>query len=129
MRVSRDQFETLVREAITSLPRRFRSYMENVEIVVEERPTPDLLRKNNVPPGKTLFGLYQGVPRSERGKRGSYGFVPPDRITIFHEPIQQNARTRDELRERVRETVWHEIAHHFGMDEERVRRMERRRDG
>jgi len=128
MQISRDDFESIVRDTVTSLPHRFRTYMENVAIVVEEEPDPELLRKNDVPPGNTLFGLYQGVPRSERGKRGNYGFVTPDRISIFQGPIQRHAGSPEELQKLVRETVLHEIAHHFGMGEERVRRMERERD-
>ncbi len=128
MRVSREEFEELVREAVEALPPRLEQYMENVVIVVEDEPSRNLLKENNVPAGKTLFGHYRGVPRSERGKRGNYGFVPPDKITIFQQPIQLNARNREELKNIVSETVWHEIAHHFGMDEERVRRMERERD-
>ncbi len=124
MKVDRSQFEEYVREAVERLPASFRQYMDNVSIIVEDTPSEQQLRENGVPPGHTLFGLYEGVPKSERG---NYGFVAPDRITIFQEPIQRASSSRREVKRQVRETVWHEIAHHFGMDEERVRRMEQQR--
>lgn len=121
MKVSRSQFEAYVAEAVDLLPDGFREYMDNVSFVVEAAPTQEQLEKQGVPPGHTLFGLYEGVPRSERG---NYGFAAPDQITIFHQPIQRACTSKDELKAQIRHTVWHEIAHHFGMDEERVRRME-----
>ena len=71
-----------------------------------------------------LFGLYEGVPQI---KRGVYYSALPDKITIFKNSIEQYARTPDEIKEIVKNTVWHEIAHHFGLDENEVRRIERRR--
>ncbi len=121
MKVSRSKFEEYVAEAVDLLPDIFQGYMDNLSFVVEAAPSKQQLDEQDVPPGHTLFGLYQGVPRSERG---NYGFAAPDRITIFQEPIQQASTSEEELKENIRETVWHEIGHHFGMDEERVRRME-----
>ena len=70
----------------------------------------------------TLFGLYEGVPRTKRGS--GYSFVLPDKITIFQKPIEEAARDEEHLRRIVRDTVWHEFAHHFGIEEGRVRAIE-----
>jgi len=121
MKVSRSQFEEYVAEAVDLLPDAFQAYMDNVSFVVQAAPTQEQLEQQGVPSGHTLFGLYEGVPRSERG---NYGFAAPDQITVFQQPIQRSCVSEDELKAQIRQTVWHEIAHHFGMDEERVRRME-----
>ncbi len=121
MKVEREKFEEMVRNAVEELPRQFRNNLDNVAFVVEPRPTPEQLRENNIPPGGTLLGLYEGVPQT---KRDRYSMVTPDQITIFQEPIQNRSRSMNELREHIRDTVYHEIAHHFGMDEDRVRRAE-----
>jgi len=108
------EFELLVEDALRLIPWRFRRRMNNVAIVVErEAPRPGLL------------GLYQGRPLANRSV--FEGFTMPDKITIFQGPHERLSRTREELEQMVADTVWHEIAHHFGMDEGEVRRAERRR--
>jgi predicted Zn-dependent protease with MMP-like domain len=108
------EFELLVEDALRLIPWRFRRRMNNVAIVVErEAPRPGLL------------GLYQGRPLASRSV--FEGFAMPDKITIFQGPHERLSRTREELEQMVADTVWHEIAHHFGMDEGEVRRAERRR--
>jgi len=108
------EFDAIVENALRLIPKRFRRAMRNVAIVVEpEAPRPGLL------------GLYQGRPLAQRSV--FEGFAMPDKITIFQGPHERLARTRAELEQMVADTVWHEIAHHFGMDERRVRRAERRR--
>lgn len=100
--------------ALRRIPPRFRRRLENVAIVVEpESPRPGLL------------GLYQGVPLANRSV--SDGFRMPDQITIYQGPHERMARNPIELEKMVADTVWHEIAHYFGMDERRVRQAERRR--
>ena len=108
------EFELLVENGLRSIPRRFRLRMNNVAIVVEQEP-----------PRPGLLGLYQGRPLANRSV--FEGFTMPDKITIFQGPHERSSRTRAELEQMVADTVWHEIAHHFGMDEARVRRAERRR--
>jgi predicted Zn-dependent protease with MMP-like domain len=109
-----DEFDAIVEDAIRRIPRRFRKLLQNVAIVVEaEAPRPGLL------------GLYQGRPLAQRSVFES--FAMPDRITIYQGPHERMSRTRSELEQMVADTVWHEIAHHFGMDERRVRAAERRR--
>ncbi len=108
------EFELLVENALRGIPLRFRRRMKNVAIVVErESPRPGLL------------GLYQGRPLTDRSV--FEGFTLPDKITIFQGPHERLSRTRAQLEQMVADTVWHEIAHHFGMDEARVRKAERRR--
>lgn len=117
------KFEKLVQEGISQIPEKFLKKLDNVEIVVEDQPSSDQLKKlknRNI----QLFGLYQGVPQT---KRYHYGEVLPDKITIFKNPIEKVARSEEGVRNIVKNTVWHEIAHHFGMSEAEVRKAERRR--
>ncbi|MGH9655478.1 MAG: metallopeptidase family protein, partial [Bryobacteraceae bacterium] len=99
--------------------------MNNVAIVVEDEPAPAQLRARGVAPGSTLLGLYEGRPLTQRSV--FEGFHLPDRITIFQRPHERIARSREHLERLVEETLWHEIAHHFGMDEREVRAAERLR--
>jgi predicted Zn-dependent protease with MMP-like domain len=109
-----DEFDRIVENALRLIPARFRRRMQNVAIVVEMEPSR---------PG--LLGLYQGRPLASRSIFES--FAMPDKITIYQGPHERMTRTRQELEQAVADTVWHEIAHHFGMDEQRVRRAERLR--
>lgn len=115
MHVSKDSFEDLVRDAVSSLPERFLSKMTNVGVIVADRPTRAQRIQNELGPRDTLFGLYEGVPLTERG-----GFVPPlpDVITIFQEPIEDSCSSLEQLEEQVRLTVTHEVAHYFGFSDE-----------
>lgn len=103
-------FERLVDDALTTLPPDLLRHVENVQIVVEELPPQG-------PEGSILLGLYQGVPRTERAGDPP---VLPDRITLYRRPIEARATTREELVRLVREVVVHEIAHHFGIDDDRL---------
>ena len=109
-----DEFDRIVENALRLIPARFRRRMQNVAIVVESEPAR---------PG--LLGLYQGRPLANRSVFES--FALPDKITIYQGPHERMAHSRAELEQTVADTVWHEIAHHFGMDERRVRRAERMR--
>ncbi len=122
--MEKEKFEKIVEEALKSIPKRFLNKLDNVDIVIQERPTSYQLRKIKKGNNILLFGLYEGVPQT---KRRHYGQVLPDKITIFKESIKKVARTEEEIKEKVRKVVWHEIAHHFGMSEERVRRAEKRK--
>jgi predicted Zn-dependent protease with MMP-like domain len=120
VQVSRDSFEELVRAAVLSLPEKFLSKMTNVSIVVADRATPAQMRENNLGPRDVLYGLYDGVPLTDRGS-----FIPPlpDLITIFQEPIEWACRSADELERQVRTTVIHEIAHYFGFSDEELGKL------
>ena len=115
-------FEKLVKKAIMDLPKHIREKMDNVAIVIENKPSPNYLRKAGMKFGNTLLGLYQGIPKTTWG-RGFTGDLP-DKITIFSEPIEKIALTPKEITELVKITVWHEIAHHFGFGEKQVRKLE-----
>jgi predicted Zn-dependent protease with MMP-like domain len=119
------EFDELVEQAYAKVPRRFRARMRNVAILVEREPSPGQARKCGVSRGSTLLGLYEGRPLTMRSV--FEGISMPDRITIFQGPHERLARNPDHLRELVEETVWHEVAHYFGMDERQVRAAERRR--
>ena len=118
-------FATLVAEGVDAVPKKFLDKLNNVAVTIEDEPTLEQRRRFRLGKTITLFGLYEGVPQTKRGVH--YGQVLPDKITIFKKPIFAAARTPDDVVSLVRDTVWHEIAHHFGMDEHRVRRAERRR--
>jgi predicted Zn-dependent protease with MMP-like domain len=108
-----------VARVIDRLPRRFREQLRNVEFVVEKRPSNDLLRAEGLDPRRdTLYGIYQGVPLPDRSQLDPP--LLPDKITIFAEPLLEDFPDPDELREEIRLTVLHEIAHYFGMDEEEI---------
>jgi len=121
-----EKFEELVNKGIETIPKGFLEKLDNVEIIVEETPTPEQLKKLKIRKGSFLFGLYEGVPQT---KRWGYGQVLPDKITIFKAPIEKLAQSEKEIKEIVKNTVWHEIAHHFGLDEKKVRQAESRRIG
>ncbi len=117
--LDRTAFEELVEEALAGLPDQIRAWLDNVAIIVAERPTPEHLVQAGLPPGALLLGLYVGVPKTRRGF--TYGEIMPDRILIFRQPILQVCRTPAQVRDQVRRTVLHEIGHHFGLDEEQLR--------
>jgi predicted Zn-dependent protease with MMP-like domain len=108
-----------VGRVIDRLPRSFREQLRNVEFVVEQRPSIELLRAEGLDPRHdTLYGIYQGVPLPDRSSLDPP--LLPDKITIFAEPLLEDFPDPEELREEIRLTVLHEIAHYFGMDEEEI---------
>ena len=115
--LDRARFARLVRRALMDLPAEFGQRMRNVEIVVDDEPDPD-----HVQPGRELLGLYEGVPLTER----SYGEpILPDRISIYHGPIQRMSASPQRQAQIVRDTVMHEIAHHFGISDARLAELGR----
>jgi len=125
--MQREKFEALVARAIDNLPPEFQRKLENVDIVVENWPTPGQLRQAKHSHPTQLLGLYQGVPQTRRGR--GYGLVLPDKISIFQKPIEAHCRFGDEIEAKVEEIVRHEIAHHFGLDEKTLRKIEGERHG
>ena len=115
-------FEALVVEAVASLPVYFQEKLDNVEILVAAWPSANDLYGAGVSPGGLLLGLYHGIPLTERTH--AYNLVPPDTITLFQGPIERVAGPNYErIREQVRHTVVHEIAHHFGIDDDRLHEL------
>jgi len=123
--IKQEEFENIVIEGIGSIPSKFLAKLSNVAIVIEDEPTIEQKRKLRLRGGDFLFGLYEGVPQNERGF--NYAGVLPDKITIFKKPIESAASDKEDLKKIVKNTIWHEIAHHFGMDERRVSRAEEKR--
>ena len=123
--MSPHEFDVLVERAVARIPLRFRRRMRNIAVTVEPEPSPAQLAAAGVGRGGTLLGLYQGRPLTARSVFESFSL--PDRITIFQGPHERLARDPLHLRKMVEDTVWHEVAHYFGMDERRVRAAERRR--
>jgi predicted Zn-dependent protease with MMP-like domain len=121
-----DVFSKYVEEAIASLPDEFREKLENVAIIIEDYPNEAQYRKVKSS-GGLLLGLYEGIPQTKRGASYGIGGVLPDKITIFRAAIMSIAQTEEELVTSIRGTVLHEIAHHFGMDEQAVRKAEQQR--
>ena len=116
----RENFEQLVTEALAALPKDLAARMSNVDIVVEDRPKKALARTMEVDPDR-LLGLYQGVPLTERGE--AYFGVLPDKICLYQDNIERAAYSRNDLKEIVRRTVIHEVAHHFGISDERLEEL------
>lgn len=118
MRVSREEFEDLVARALDGLPADFAELLENVAVVVEEEPSQeDLLEVGLDPEIDELFGLYQGVPLSDRG---SFYESLPDRVAIYRGPILRCCNSRREVVREVRDTVIHELGHHFGLADDEM---------
>ena len=123
--MERDRFEELVREALGGLPDEIAQRMSNVDVEVQDWPSAGQLASTKVPAGATLLGLYQGIPLTRR--TSGYSMVPPDRIIIFQRPLERVSRGEEDLVERVRDTVVHEVAHHFGISDARLREIEAER--
>lgn len=113
-----DQFEGLVLEALESMPEMFHEALDNVEIVIEQWPAWNTMRMAGVRSKFELLGFYHGVPLTERTT--NYGLVSPDKISIYQKPIEAQCSTPQEVRALVRRVVLHELAHHFGIDDDRL---------
>ncbi len=118
--ISREAFEELVAEAIEGLPDEFLDRLDNVGIVAEDWPTEAQRHYHDLSPRETLLGLYEGVALTDRE---SYGMVLPDKITIFQKPLEGICANEEDLIYQVQVTVVHEIAHHFGIDDERLHQL------
>ena len=119
MKLSREEFEEAVVSALEGLPAFIKEKMENIDVVVEEMASRDLLREMGLRSPFDLLGLYQGIPLDRRGF--FYGNVLPDKITLFQTPIESICRTGEEVKEKIREVVIHEVGHYFGLSDERLR--------
>jgi len=122
MKLTRKEFEEAVVRALEMLPPSLKKRMENIDVVIEDRASPDILSEMDLRSPSELLGLYQGVPINRRGFY--YGNVLPDKITLFQRPIESICKTKEEIEEKVREVVVHEIGHYFGLDEDRLEELE-----
>ena len=120
--MTRETFREYVDEALATIPEHFREAMRNIAIVVEDEPTAETLASVGIEPPDTLFGLYQGVPLTER--QWAHGNALPDKITIFQGPIEDASEDEDDLVVAIGETLIHEIGHYFGLSEEEIEAIE-----
>ncbi len=121
--MERERFEWLVAGAVGDLPKEFLAKLQNIDVVVEDNPTNAQMVSAGLGRGQTLLGLYEGVPLTKRSR--GYGLVPPDKITIFRKPIETRFRHDNEIIAEIQRVVRHEIAHHFGSSDARLRQIEK----
>lgn len=116
-----ESYEELVAGALLDLPDEFQVKLDNISIEIAEWPSRRDLIRAGLHPGQTLLGLYHGVPLTHRGR--GYNLVLPDRITLYMGPIAKIGKTPEGIRKQIRRTVLHEIAHHFGISDDRLREL------
>jgi predicted Zn-dependent protease with MMP-like domain len=122
MKLTRKEFEEVVVSALKRIPKSLKKKMENIDVVVEDRALRGLLSEMGLQSPFELLGIYQGVPIDRRGFY--YGNVLPDKITLFQIPVESMCQTKEEVEEKVKEVVIHEVGHYFGLDDERLRELE-----
>jgi predicted Zn-dependent protease with MMP-like domain len=119
--VTDEKFQNLIDEAVTTLPQNHIEHLKNVAILYEYDPTPEQRVNLSLSSYQTLFGLYEGIPLA---KRQGVTKLLPDKITIFKNPICASVNTESELKEQIRHTLWHEVAHYYGLDHNKIRELE-----
>src|SRR3989344_2402080 len=120
--MNREEFEKLVQEGFFLIPEKFREKIKNVALLVEDEPSEEIRRREGLSGDETPLGLYQGIPNTARGDTYGVGPTLPDTITLYQLPIEEAAREDAlDVRTVIAETIWHEYAHYFGMEEDEVR--------
>lgn len=125
MQISDKVFEKMIADAMDELPEHYAKNMNNVAITWAHEPSLEQREKLRLRGSETLFGLYEGIPLTKRG--AGYNLVLPDKITIFKNPLLMSAFSPDQLKAQVKHTLWHELAHHFGLEHQHIYDAERRR--
>ena len=120
--ISDQMFEEIIAAAIDELPPKYIDNLNNVAIVYADAPTADQRKQLQLRGDDSLYGLYQGIPITERGS--GYNLVLPDKITLFKEPLTHASHDLNDFKARVKHTLWHEIAHHFGLGHDRISDLE-----
>ena len=120
--MKKEEFEKLVEEALSGIPGKFRKYLDNLAVIVESQPSREIYERTASPPLSSILGHYHGVPFKHRGPY--YGNIPPDVIVIYQNPIETICSTEEEIKKKVREVVYHEIGHYFGLSEKELREIE-----
>ncbi len=120
--ISDADFARLIGEAMDELPEAYVRNLDNVAVTYADEPTPEQREELRLRGGQTLFGLYQGVPRTSRG--AGYNMMLPDKITLFKHPILWSIDDEAGLKKQIKHTLWHEIAHHYGLDHDRIHELE-----
>ncbi len=121
MKLRQEEFEDAVLSALKTLPKVLKNKMENIDVVIEEEASCEILEDMGLRSPRDLLGLYQGIPFDRRGFY--YGNVLPDKITLFKSPIESVCRNREQVEKKVREVVIHEVGHYFGLDDERLEEL------
>lgn len=121
MKLRQGEFEDAVLSALKTLPKVLKNKMENIDVVIEEEASREILEDMGLRSPRDLLGLYQGIPFDRRGFY--YGNVLPDKITLFKSPIESVCRNREQVEKKVREVVIHEVGHYFGLDDERLEEL------
>ena len=121
--MNKDKFERLVEEALARLPNKFKKYIDNLAVIVEEKPSRELYERTGSSPFSILLGHYHGVPFKHRGP--FYGNIPPDVVVVYQKPIESICSTEEEIRKKVKEVIFHEIGHYFGMSDAELREIEK----
>jgi predicted Zn-dependent protease with MMP-like domain len=119
--ISDEQFQELIDRAFDSLPKEHRDRVQNVAILFADVPSPEQRKTSDLRPDQTLLGLYEGVPLSQRQGRET---MLPDRITLFKYPLMMQAANESSLYEAIRHTLWHEIAHYYGLNHTDIHKLE-----
>lgn len=122
MDISDQEFDQLVTQAMDELPQQYITQLDNVAIVYADEPTEEQIHRMKIDNNHLLLGLYEGIPRTQRGT--GYNLVLPDKITLFKRPILAVTRDKATLLEQIKRTLWHEIAHHYGLDHDRIDALE-----
>lgn len=122
--VTQAEFEEIVGSAIDNIPEKYAQHIKNLAFIVEDEPSLEQRHKLHLHNNQTLFGLYEGIPMTRRGN--NYNLVLPDKITIFKKPMEWTSNSLEELTEQVNKTVWHEVAHYYGLDHDRIDELESR---
>lgn len=121
--VSDEEFEKIVRDAIDEIPPKYGAHIKNLAFVVEDEPSAEQRKKLKLHDGMSLFGLYEGVPLTARG--AGYNLVLPDKITIFKNPTESACNTLEQLEVQVRHTIWHEVAHYYGLNHDQINKLDK----
>lgn len=124
MMLSDEEFDRLISKAMNELPQEYIKGLDNVAILYADEPDEYQRQKSHLAEGHLLLGLYEGIPLTKRG--GGYTFVLPDKITLFKLPILAVVRNEEELFQQIKRTLWHEIAHYYGLDHDRIHSLEHR---
>jgi len=121
-RVSDKEFEDLINQSLDELPKKYVSRLNNIAIVTQDTPTEEQRKQLHLHNNQTLYGLYEGIPLTQRGS--GYNLVVPDKITIFKEPIEADVNSFSQLKQQIKHTLWHEMAHFFGLGHSRIHKLD-----